>query len=209
MPESMRGVLWGFLAVAVWGAAVGVGISEMSRWSFTPGRNESVPATWPESSVLPRHECRATLILFGHPRCPCMKASLEQYNRVLDEASAPLDCYIVFLIPSSADAEWRSNEIVRLAKAIPRATVIFDEGEHETRRFAAQTSGQVMLYDPLGQLVFNGGITISRGHRGDNPGARALIRQIHGEPTKVQNFPIFGCPLFQDICSSPENVPCR
>jgi len=32
-----------------------------------------------------------------------------------------------------------------------------------------------MLYDKLGQLVFNGGITSSRGHEGDNEGQDAII----------------------------------
>ena len=38
------------------------------------------------------------------------------------------------------------------------------------QRFGAETSGQTLLYDRDGRLLFSGGTTGSRGHDGDNAG---------------------------------------
>ena len=57
---------------------------------------------------------------------------------------------------------WRS------AAAIPGVTVHVDHDGGEARRFGAETSGFVVLYDAHGELLFAGGITTGRGQAGDN-----------------------------------------
>ena len=71
-----------------------------------------------------------------------------------------------------------------------------DEGGVEASRFGAATSGQAILYDGDGRLVFSGGITAARGHFGDNAGSQALARLlIDGMPSRPHT-PVFGCALF-------------
>jgi hypothetical protein len=72
-----------------------------------------------------------------------------------------------------------------------------DEGGALSRRFGVLTSGHVLLYDRGGRLLFSGGITGARGHRGDNEGRRAVLARLLGEPVERSSAPAFGCPLFE------------
>jgi hypothetical protein len=71
----------------------------------------------------------------------------------------------------------------------------------EAKRFGAETSGFVVLYNPAGRLLFRGGITIARGHAGNNPGANAIVALVNGEPPATRQTPVFGCGLL-DQCTA-------
>lgn len=60
------------------------------------------------------------------------------------------------------------------------------------------TSGGVALYDAEGRLRYQGGITGSRGHEGDNAGERAVIEILRGRRDSHKSMPVFGCPIQQD-----------
>ncbi len=63
----------------------------------------------------------------------------------------------------------------------------------------AQTSGQVFLYDKSGDLMFQGGMTSSRGHVGDNDGLNALLGIIIGSMpahARPAHAPVFGCAIY-------------
>lgn len=70
------------------------------------------------------------------------------------------------------------------------------EGGSEAARFHAQTSGYIPLYDRDGRLMFQGGITMSRGHSGDNPGRSALEGLSSEHISNRGKTPVFGCSLF-------------
>ena len=48
-------------------------------------------------------------------------------------------------------------------------------------------------YDPGGRLLFSGGITASRGHRGESRGGEALVGLINGAAERPGRSPVFGC----------------
>jgi hypothetical protein len=75
-------------------------------------------------------------------------------------------------------------------------------------QFGLATSGEIALYDPRGLLSFSGGITGSRGHEGDNPGAQKL-RAVLAQTAEVGAFPVFGCPLESPVDQNRENPLCR
>ena len=54
-----------------------------------------------------------------------------------------------------------------------------DDDGAEARRFGAETSGQTLLYDEHGALLFSGGITGARGHAGDNAGRASLVALLN------------------------------
>jgi hypothetical protein len=58
------------------------------------------------------------------------------------------------------------------------------------------------MYDRDGRLLFQGGITISRGHAGDNPGRSALVALLNHELVSEVETPVYGCSLFD--AGSPE-----
>jgi hypothetical protein len=87
------------------------------------------------------------------------------------------------------------GSLVERARAIPGALVASDLGAREARRFGASASGQVLLYDAAGLLLFEGGITAARGHAGDNAGEDALVAALRTGIRQEQPAPVFGCPL--------------
>jgi hypothetical protein len=156
------------LGVAAWLAAIGFGVHALRAHATTAGRIESVPSSWPEASALRLATDGWTVVMFVHPDCPCTPASLA--------------------------------ELAVLARH-PRARVTIvgdgvtaDPDGVEARRFGAATSGHLVVYGEDGRLAFAGGITGSRGHRGDNTGRRAVERILDGEPASPTHD-VFGCGL--------------
>ncbi len=117
--------------------------------------------------------------------------------------------HVLFLRPGGSATDWEKTDLWCAASAIPGVRVYADEAGVEAARFGAATSGHAVLYDSTGTLAFSGGITVSRGHEGDNPGRDAvtslLTRGRGGQP----RTPVFGCPLFNPQPPSAESPrPC-
>ena len=107
---------------------------------------------------------------------------------------------MVFTKPEDEDEAWTQTDLRANAEAIPNVQVLIDKGEHEARIFNARTSGLVLLYDRQGNLRFDGGITASRGHEGDNAGSNAVFEIVTQENDKNVKTPVFGCPLHNKDC---------
>jgi hypothetical protein len=74
--------------------------------------------------------------------------------------------------------------------------VLDDSGGIEARLFNGATSGQTVLYNNQGQLLFSGGITASRSHFGDNAGQASIVAIVNAEAPEKTETSVFGCPLF-------------
>jgi hypothetical protein len=72
---------------------------------------------------------------------------------------------------------------------------LLDRDAAESRRFRAETSGDALLYDEHGRLLFSGGITVARGHAGDNAGLGAIEALVRGDTNVRRQTPVFGCAL--------------
>ena len=116
---------------------------------------------------------RPTLVLLAHPQCSCTRATLEELGEVLARAEHRPKTYVVFLKPSSFANGWEMTDLWQTAARLPDVTVVRDDDGREASRFGAATSGQTLLYDTRGALLFSGGITGARGHAGDNAGRRS------------------------------------
>lgn len=175
----------------------GVACGMHCLWSYesTPGPTAVASATWPDRSGISRSEDRFTLLLFAHPRCPCTRASVAELSRLMDRCRDQIDARVLLYTPANAAADWPRTEIWQSAEAIPGVSVVPDREGAEARCFAATTSGSVLLYDRRGRRVFSGGITISRGHRGTNPGGEAIAAIVNGDATPKRTTPVFGCPI--------------
>jgi hypothetical protein len=91
--------------------------------------------------------------------------------------------------PPGFTSNWAKTSLWRSAAAIPGVSETVDDGR-EARLFGAATSGQTMVYDRNGRLLFSGGITAARGHLGDNPGASAITALLEGPvPHRVRKQP--------------------
>lgn len=189
-----------FCAILWFSIAVG-GVFYLMRYENTPAeKNAFYPSTFPPESRIEQSAERSTLIFFAHPKCPCTRASVRELSRLLTDVNGKLQVYVVFIRPKDESEEWTQTDLRASAEAIPKVRILIDEDGRETKIFNAQASGLVLLYDRHGNLRFEGGITASRGHEGDNAGSRALFEIVMQETDETVKTPVFGCPLHNKDC---------
>jgi hypothetical protein len=138
-----------------------------------------------------------------HPHCPCSRASIGELAAIMAHSQGRLRAYVLFLKPAGFSDGWEKTDLWESAVSIPGVYAITDERGDEARHFHAATSGQTLLYDKDGQLLFSGGITASRGHFGDNAGRSAIVSLVNAGSAEEVDTAVFGCPLFN------ENSECR
>ena len=190
--------------VAAWILSAAAGTAVVWNHSLAPGADAVPPDRWPRESSVVRSPRLPTLLLFVHPRCPCTRATLGEFAVLMAQSGGRVSTRVLCLLPDGAPADWADTDLLRTARAMPGVDVLLDRGGVEARRFGAATSGQALLYDAEGRLVFSGGITASRGHSGDNAGRAAVLAFLRGEAPDRRHTLVFGCRLF-----GPSDVPQR
>jgi hypothetical protein len=181
---------------AAWVLMIGVGLGLLWDYENAPGLTASPPSHWPPDSHIHLATDRATLIMLAHPQCPCSRASVGELARLMAQTQGRVTAYVLFLKPADASDDWEKTDLWQSAASIPGVNVVADDDGVEAQRFHAVTSGQTVLYDAAGRLLFSGGITGSRGHSGDNAGRSAIVSRLNtGEAERAETF-VFGCPLF-------------
>jgi hypothetical protein len=83
-----------------------------------------------------------------------------------------------------------------MAAKLPNTRVLWDNDGEEAKRFGAATSGYMLLYDARGTLLFRGGVTVSRGHEGDNEGFDNLVVALRSGRRARTPSRVFGCGIF-------------
>jgi hypothetical protein len=189
---------WLWIAIGVWLLAAAAGLAVLWRYDNAPGENAAAPRTWPAGTTLIRSTEQPTLILLAHPQCTCTLASLAELAEALARATVRPKTYVLFLRPEGFSDEWAKSDLWRTASALPDVTVILDPEGMEARRFGVSTSGQTLLYDNTGTLLFAGGITGARAHQGDNDGRRSIVALLNRKTPGRTATNVFGCSLFSE-----------
>jgi hypothetical protein len=192
-------------AFAIWLCGVSAGALLMTRFSGIPGPDTNAPAHWPAQSAIVLSRTNSTLVMFAHPHCTCTEASVSELERLMARTQGQINAHVLFLKPAELPANWTDTALWRRASGIPGVTVHIDTEGAEARRFGSAMSGETMVYGADGHLVFHGGITISRGHEGDNHGLSAIVALSKTHPVRIAQTPVFGCSLFANAC--PEKGP--
>ena len=156
---------------------------------------QHAPPEWPVGTSIGLSERGSTLIMFAHPRCPCTRASLGELEKIVARFQGSVTPWVVFFKPSGADESWDQTDLRESAAAMPGVHVVSDPDGVEARRFNATTSGQTVLYNDRGELLFSGGITLARGHAGDNTGRSAVESYLDDTAPVCRQTPVFGCPI--------------
>lgn len=207
VPTSLRRAILVSLGV-VWLVATVVGMASLWRYALDPGDPGAPPAEWPASARMQLASDRPTLLLFIHPHCPCSRATVGELASVMAACRDRVDARVLVLKPEGAGPGWEATDLWRSAAAIPGVAVSCDESGAEARRYGAETSGQVLLYDPSGHLLFHGGITGARGHAGDNESRDELVELIlAGAPDIGSPAPVYGCPLHASSDCDEKELP--
>jgi len=198
------------IGLTIWLALVIVGIDILRNYSLTPGTAGTPDTLWPSASLIRRPSRSFTLVMAIHPHCPCSRASIGELAILMAHSGGRLAAFVVFVQPPGFDENWTKSDLWSSAGSIPGVTRIIDHGV-EAERFGAATSGQTMVYDPRGRLLFSGGVTAARGHFGDNAGVSAIARLLDTAEAGVSarvvyrnhtavyasTTPVYGCPLFE------------
>ncbi len=202
--RSKKNKLLLIVAGTVWFLTVSAGVAFLWNYENTPGAAAAAaPDQWPANSQIQRATDRATLVMMVHPHCPCTRASVGELARLMAQTQGRVTAYVLFNKPLSLSKDWEQTDLWDAAAAIPGVNIIRDDEGIEARRFHAATSGQTMLYDKDGYLLFSGGITGGRGHEGDNAGRSAIVSLINTNEAEQSETAVFGCALFaQDECQT-------
>lgn len=179
-------------AIVAWPFVVAAAFGVLVASKSASGPPSAAPHEWPAASSVQRTAGRWTLVMNAHPRCACTRASIRELERLMARIHRRADAVVVFAggVPAGA------GDLHAAARAIPGVRVVDDVGNKEAKRFGAATSGAVLLYDPAGQLVFQGGLTLARGHEGDSAGAAAIrARVLRNETNGATESNVFGCAL--------------
>lgn len=190
-----------------WLILVVIGLWVLSGYENTPGIAAAPPAQWPAASQIQRTPNQATLVILAHPHCPCTRASIGELSSIMAHGQGRLSAYVLFIKPDGVPNDWEMTDLWQNASRIPGVRVIQDTNGGEARHFNAATSGQAILYDPDGRLLFTGGITASRGHSGDNAGRSAIVALVNAGVADRSHTLVFGCPLFdpESECRVPKD----
>jgi hypothetical protein len=195
--ENKSGTPWILRSlVACWLAAASGGLYVV--WAYENGAGVAATAgpQWPAGTTLAAATDRPTLVFLAHPQCSCTAASLSELAEALARAQVRPKTYVVFLKPSSMPDGWEKTGLWTAAEALPDTTIVRDDDGREAERFGTVTSGQTLLYDARGSLLFSGGITGARGHAGDNAGRAAIVDLINQASAATTSTKVFGCSLF-------------
>lgn len=177
------------LALVVWIVLVTAGFALLMVYQQSPGA-DIVPAEISE----PNPESETWTLLVGvHPRCPCTQATVNELEHLLRRYPARLDCQALIYHPEKRGKEWLALPMVERLRDLPQVSLRGDSDGRELAALGIETSGGVRLFDPTGKLRFHGGITPSRGHRGVNMGSEIIETLLRGEPTTLDQAPVYGC----------------
>lgn len=186
------------IGIVVWTAACLGGFVWLWLYSATPGTAGTAQVDWPAETRIERDPRQANLIVLVHPRCPCSRASLAELAEIMARCEGLVTAQVLFFKPSEMPDGWELTDLWHLAAAIPGVRVLADKDGREARRFGASTSGQVLLYDQHGRLMFSGGITVARGHHGESTGRQAIVAWLSHGTADRSSHAVFGCPLFSN-----------
>lgn len=196
VPRAKRSRSILLIGTVSWFSIVIVGLWLLWGYETTPGIAAESPRQWPADSRIHLAPDHATLIMLAHPHCPCTRASIGELASIMAHSQGRLRAYVLFVRPEGFADGWEVTDLWQSASDIPGVKPILDGDGREARLFHAATSGQTLLYDPEGRLLFSGGITGSRGHFGDNAGQGAVVALVNSQVPDQTETSVFGCPLF-------------
>jgi hypothetical protein len=194
------------LCLFTWAAVVGGGLTALMKYDATPGASANVGSQSALPVEIDSTSGKLTLVMFVHPRCPCSVASIDELSRLMSNLNGRLRAYVVMYQAVGQPQDWSRSTAWRNASGIPGVEVRSDLDAVLAGRSGAQTSGDVYLYDEDRSLLFEGGITGSRGHVGDNSGFNSVTRIVLGKRssrTPPGHSPVFGCSIYSMLKDEP------
>jgi hypothetical protein len=205
-PRAKKARVLLLVGTICWLLVISFGLWILWGYENTPGKAAEAPHQWPADSKIQPARDHPTLVILAHPHCPCTRATIGELASIMAHSQRRLTAYVLFVKPAGFPDDWDKSDLWHSAGSIPGVTVVIDDEGAEADRFHAATSGQSLLYDAGGSLLFSGGITGSRGHYGDNAGQSAIVSFVNSGAAERTESVVFGCPLFdpKSECRMPK-----
>jgi len=192
------GRVWLPILFIAWFAAV-LGLwAWLTTYSLTPGAKFAPPDLRSVRVPFETTGNRHLLVMAIHPKCPCSRASVGELARLASRFRDELNCVVLTYQPHEQSADWIETDLVASARGLPNTMVLIDVDGRDAAALGMNTSGAVVLYSPQGVPQFWGGITIGRGHYGDNLGSDAVISVLDGGQLPQASQPVYGCRIQSD-----------
>ena len=185
------------MAVCVWVVGCCAGFWLLYRYELTPCPSAQPPAKSMTSWSKAKQPGQLSLVVFAHPKCPCTRATLGELDRLMARCVNKVSAIVFFYKPSGYTDNWSHTDLWKHAEAIPGVQPRVDTDGIEAQRAGAVTSGQAILMDKDGLILFCGGLTSGRGHAGDNSGSASIYSFITTGRSPVKRTPVFGCSLVE------------
>ncbi len=182
------------LALPLWLGLIVGGYAWLLRYSFAAGKASASPHTIPSSVASQAPSARPQLFLALHPRCPCSRATLSELATILSRAPEACDVTVLVYKPAGEPDSWMEGALLDKCRQVS-CLIRPDPDGRLASSLGSLTSGGVVLYDAKGRLRYQGGVTASRGHEGDNAGKQAVIQILRGQRDSQKSMPVFGCPI--------------
>ena len=190
------------LITSLWIGLSVYGVKRLLDYSSEAGVNGVIPIEWPSQSKIERQKNVPILIMFVHPKCPCTRASLAELKKILAVSKSNLIVTVVFSKAAFSATDWEKDFLWESVKHIEEIQTYVDLENHEAKMFGINTSGQTVLYDENGHLIFHGGITASRGHEGDNLGQITIINYLKNGSLNCTTTKAYGCLIYANSLES-------
>lgn len=195
------------LSVAWLGTVMG-GFYFVTAYEVRESPTQAAPTKWPAGTRFERSGDRPAMLVFFHPKCPCSRATLSELAELLQDVPN-VSATAVFVKPEGLPERWEHGPLWRQAQQIAGLKCVVDEAGNEAMRFHATISGQSLIYDQSGRLVYEGGLTGARGHFGRNAASDAARSVLTSAPAERLAFPTYGCPLLDPLEVEPVKACCK
>lgn len=168
------------LSIVAWVLAAVGAFGYINYYSTRPGAVGSLPLANEIRSFVHGTE-KSVVVAFIHPKCKCSDATVDELSDLM--STLPVEkkpkVLVLFYYPQEEAAKW-ATESALYKKVIARNDwqMTLDQGGKQAYAWGALTSGHIIYVDEQGEVQFSGGITESRGHRGENLGKIDLKKAI-------------------------------
>ena len=184
---------WQIMLLVTGGLVLSALVMGFYQFALKSGDHQAI-AAWQDNLDLPLIEPGPNLVMFLHPRCGCSLASLKELKQLVDRSPADLKVTLVIMkyeqVPDADEKDFQEG-----LKGIRGARILRDPAGNMAKNLGAMTSGITYLVANDRKIIFQGGLTPSRGHEGETIGQAFILDWLRTRREATVLEKVFGCGL--------------